>query len=282
MDLPAQGDGKDVLTNRASITIEEYRQIRQQLNNLELDLAQAQAWLAAAKDAEKKDAAKLGEREQLDRQVERRFKMDPEVSRLLAEIKDAEAKASDAGRIAPSPDDPAVLQAKKKLEGVVSRYKQMWDDKSIVIREMIETGRDAQAPEREVREAETAVRKLLARQAMLKATYEKLNVKNRTMATDAVEIALIQDSRQTIKSMMDAVTRRLEQLRYEAKGEARIRPVNPNGAMVPSRPISDHRVLVMGLIPFVMLFGVVGLFVGIEAWSGPGIAKEKAEPMREV
>ena len=265
-------------TNRASVTIEEYRQARQDLNAVELDLAQAQAWLTAAKDA----AAKGDDPAQIDRQVERRFKLDPEVSTLLESIKKAEAKVSDASRVSSSPDDPAVKAAKDRLGEMVTQYKQRWDEKSKAIREMIVAGAEALTPEREVREADTSVKKLLARQASLKAKYEKLNVKNRTQATDAVEIALIQDSRQTIKSMMDAVTRRLEQLRYEAKGEARIRPVNPNGAMVPRRPISDHRGLVVGLIPFVMLFGAVGLFVGVEAWSDPMTTKAKSEPIREV
>jgi hypothetical protein len=86
--------------------------------------------------------------------------------------------------------------------------------------------------------------------------------------TDAVEIALIQDQRKTLKEMQDAVVRRLEQLRYEAKGEARIRPVNPNGAMVPTRPISDRRPLLLSIIPFATFALVFAFFAGVEAWSG--------------
>jgi succinoglycan biosynthesis transport protein ExoP len=64
------------------------------------------------------------------------------------------------------------------------------------------------------------------------------------------------------------VTRRLEQLRYEAKGEARIRPVNPNGAMVPNRPISDKRVTFLAATPVGVLGAVLGLIVLLEIRSG--------------
>jgi hypothetical protein len=126
------------------------------------------------------------------------------------------------------------------------------------------------------------VKKLLAKQAMLKAKYEKLDVKNRTQGTDSVEIALIQDGRRTLLGMQEAVTKRLEQLKYEAKGEARIRPVNPNGAMVPNRPISDKRMTVLLTAPFLALFGSIVLFLGFEAVVGTSTAKPKSEPIPEV
>jgi uncharacterized protein involved in exopolysaccharide biosynthesis len=100
--------------------------------------------------------------------------------------------------------------------------------------------------------------------------------------TDAVEIALIQDQRKTIKEMQEAVIRRLEQLRYEAKGEARIRSVNPNGAMVPSRPIYDRRPMLLTLIPFATFALVFAFFAGVEAWSGSKAEAEPVEPKGEA
>jgi hypothetical protein len=119
---------------------------------------------------------------------------------------------------------------------------------------------------------------------VLEQQWLDLKVNNHIQATDAVEIALIQDQRETLRSMQDAVTRRLEQLRYEAKGEARIRPVNPNGAMVPTRPFYDRRPLLLTIIPFVTFPLVFAFFAGVEAWSGrksrvvePGPAKPGGE-----
>jgi capsular exopolysaccharide synthesis family protein len=218
-----------------------------------------------------KDVSTVTSSDQIDKQVERRFKMDPDVSRILSDIKTAETKLDNSMRLSRNGDDPAIKADRRKLESLVARYKSMWEDKSLLIREMIEAGGDGSKafnPDLEIKEAEAKVKKLLARQASLKADYEKLDVKNKTMATDAVEVALIQDGRATLKVMTDAVTRRLEQLKYEAKGEARIRPVNPNGAMVPTRPISDKRVTFLAATPVGVLGAVLGLIVLLEVRSG--------------
>ena len=100
----------------------------------------------------------------------------------------------------------------------------------------------------------------------------------RTQATDAVDIALIQVEHNTIKGLQESVTKRLEQLKYEAKGEARIRPLNPNGAMVPGKPIQDQRPLALNLVAFGSLIVVFAGFVGIEASFGPSVGTAKVAP----
>ncbi len=284
IDLPANGDPKNE-SGRVTISMEEYRRIRQEMNAVKLELAEAQAWLTAARSSTNKigkDTAPAVEQELIDRQVERRFKLEPEVVAILEEIKKAEGKVNEARRDSIREDDPSMKVAKRKRDSLLAHYKQMWDEKSPVIREQIEAGEGKADRDREIREATAVVTKLQAKQVSLKSHFEQLDVKNKVQATDAVKIALIQDDRETIKGMQEAVTRRLEQLRYEAKGEARIRPVNPNGAMVPHRPISDPRALVLSVIPLAMLFVVFGLFVGVEACFGPKAVAGKGEPAGEV
>ncbi len=279
----ADKQGLDV--NRMFITIEEYRQIRQQLNSAKIELAQAQALLTSAKSNLAKlgkDALPADEQETLDRQVDRRFKLDPEVIASLDEMKKAEAKLSELTRVAPGPDDSALKSAKGRYQGLLAQYKQMWEVKSPVIRDQIALGGNALDAEREIREATASVTKVMAKQAALKQQLDQVDVKNKEQASDAVDIALIQDERTTLRGMQESVTRRLEQLRFEAKGEARIRPVNPNGAMVPNRPIADHRALVFSVIPLAMLFVVFGLFVGVEACFAPKASVGQDDPAGEV
>ena len=66
--------------------------------------------------------------------------------------------------------------------------------------------------------------------------------------------------------MQEAVNRRLEQLKFEAKGEARIRLVN--AAMPPGRPISDNRMKYLAMTPVGVLGTVLGLIVLLEIRSG--------------
>ena len=259
-----------------SITVEEYRSVKRQQTDVKLELAQAQAWLttaqaAAAKLGMGKDVSLVEQSAMIERQVERRFKLDPEVAVILGELRKAAAKISDAGRIVKAGDDPAVKTARRRLETLKAQYQDMWDGKSRDIREAIEAGTvDGKPldPGREVIEAQAAVTKLLAKQVALKAESRDLVIQNSHQATDAVEIALINDERDTIRGMQEAVFRRLEQLRYEAKGEARIRAVNPNGALAPTKPISDKRITYLAATPVGVLGAVLGLIVLLEIRAG--------------
>ncbi len=92
---------------------------------------------------------------------------------------------------------------------------------------------------------------------------------------DDVDIAVIQEQRTQLRSMQDTVYRRLEQLRFEAKGEARVRPVNP--AIPPGRPVGmGPRPWLMAAIPFLTFLAVLGLFARIEAQSAPAVAPAPA------
>ena len=283
VDVAANAGNPGVQPHRASTVIEEYRQAREQLHAVELELARAQAWLTTAQEEARKLASgeiPADERGRVDRQIERRLKLDPVVSKHAGDVQAAETKLEESKRVDRDSEDPAIQANRRKLDDLVRRYRESRDDKSQALRERIEPEGNAPTPEQEVQEANAAVKKLLAGRAGTMAKFDRLEVGRGRR--DAVEIALIQDGRETFKSMLDTVTRRLEQLRHRAKGEIRIRPVHPNGASVPIRPLRDGRPLIFGLIPCLMLFGAVGLFVGVEAWSGPTTAKEKAEPIREV
>ena len=81
-----------------------------------------------------------------------------------------------------------------------------------------------------------------------------------------VEIELIREQRASYKEMQEAVIRRLEQLRFEARGEARVRPMNM--AVPPGRPLERwYRPWVLVGIPFATFAVTLGLFAGIEARS---------------
>jgi hypothetical protein len=263
---------QDEPRNPDSIVIEENRKIRQESNATQLELIRAQAWLTTAQE----EVSQADGRNPLDRQVRRRLRLDPQVNQILGDLQKAEArlnKARQANALA------AAGSAKVKLDSLAVRYTQMIDEKSKALRERIAPDGKTPAPDQEVQEAEAAVKELLARQARTKARFEELDIQSGRQTTETLEIALIQDAHATLKSMLDSVARRLEQLR-RAKGE--IRSVHPDGIGVPTRPISDPLGLIMIPTPFVMLLAVVGLFAGFEAWSGSTVLKNKAEPMREV
>ena len=264
---------EDRAAKAGSITIEEYKRVRQELFQVNLDLAQAQAWLDAPQEGRRRQSAGKGPRPaeelaRLDDQIERRFLADPEVIQLATELLAAKNKLDDVLRITRQDNDPAERVARKKLEGLQARYNKLWETKSRAYREEIEAagGGGKIDPEQEIREAAAKVDALRIKQATLEQSSQSLAVTTRNLASNAVEIMLIQEQRGSLKEMQDAVNRRLEQLKFEAKGEARIRPVNT--AVPPGRPISDKRMTYLAMTPVGVLGTVLGLIVLLEVRSG--------------
>ena len=93
------------------------------------------------------------DRTAIDREVGRRFTLDPEVKSLLAEIKAAESRLEDGKKRALNADDPANKANQRRLNTLVSRYKQFWDIKSETIREELGAERSRSGDEAEVMQA---------------------------------------------------------------------------------------------------------------------------------
>ena len=257
-----------------TVTIDEYKRVRHELFQVNLDLAQAQAWLDSARKAAK-NASTQGqgaqvpnpteEEARIAQQVVRRFRADPEVIQLATEIQGAKSKLDDVIRVAAQGNDPAERIARRKLDTLLSQYNQLWETKSRLYRETPAAGGKVLDPDQEILEASAKVEALKIKQATLKKASESLEITTRNHATTAVEISLVLDQRSSYKEMQEAVNRRLEQLRYESKGGARIRPVNT--AVPPGRPISDKRMTYLAMTPVGVLGTVLGLIVLLEIRS---------------
>ena len=266
---PAPEKSDDRAVKTGSITIEEYKRVRSELFQVNLDLAQAQAWLDAAKAAlnRPRDQSSDPEEDQarLDQQVVRRFQADPEVIQHATEMMAAKNKLEDVLRVAKQSGDPAERIARKRLETLRNRYEQLWETKSRAFRESFGANGKG-GPDQEIQEATAKVATLKIKKATLEQTAKFLDLSSRVQATNGVEISLILDQRTSLKDMQEAVNRRLEQLKFEAKGEDRIRPVNI--AVPPGRPISDKRMQYLAMTPVGVLGTVLGLIVLLEIRSG--------------
>jgi polysaccharide biosynthesis transport protein len=263
--------GDDGESNRSSITIEEFKGVRHDMLQTRYDLAEAEAWLATAKLAASKvgnDSSTGEDQVRLEKGIERRFRQDREVIEVATQMMTAKNKLEDMRRVINQGGDPAERLAKKKLEGLRARYDQLWKSKSRQFREEMEGGPSGEGGDREIREAQSRVDKLKVRQKTLQEQYDQLAFINSRQAIDQVEIHLILDERANFKSMQEQITRRLEQLKFESKGETRIRLVNPTGAMLPSRPIADKRYTYLAMTPLGVLGTVLGLIVLLEIRSG--------------
>ena len=116
------------------------------------------------------------------------------------------------------------------------------------------------------RELTTRIAKLKSAKASYEKLLSQLKITNTQEGTDAVRVALVREDLATLKGLKDAVDKRIEQLKFEARGEARISMVQeprPAGILV-----SDSRKKLWAVTPVGVLGFVLGLFVLIEARAG--------------
>ncbi len=252
-----------------SISLGHYQQITQNLFDLGIELATAEAALDAARrahdNAARNPPAAL-ERTLTNQEINRKIQNDPGYVNLLGDLDRATKKFDEAVRVTRHPSDPARIAAQKTIDTVRGKLSRAYKAKADEIQHERDGGGGAVDSEKDIRQAEAHVQELLTKQKALKEQHAQLKVTNQRLGIEDVDIYLIKENRESLKTMQDTVYRRLEQLRFEAKGEDRIRPVNP--AVPPSRPISDKRMQYLAIAPIGVLGVVLGLVVLLEIRSG--------------
>ncbi len=252
-----------------TLTAEQYKLIEAQYFQANLELKEKEAVAAKLRrDFENaaKNPAGVEDEGRNQQFLTRRLQADPEIRALYKAVNDAQAKVDDLVAKSRQGNDPATLKARDRWSRAKRDYEATWDDRKAQIREELAAGGDKGLnPEAEVREAEEFVARLKIRSVSLKEELDKVKFEHRRQSTDSVEIQLIQESRNDLIGMQNVVNKRLEQLKFEAKGEARIRAVNE--AVAPGKPISDKRVQYLAMAPMGVLAAVLGLVVLLEIRS---------------
>jgi beta-lactamase regulating signal transducer with metallopeptidase domain len=67
---------------------------------------------------------------ELDRMIQRQFKLDPEVAQLLAQIRTSKDKLDKTRQMVRSADDPTVRVAQRNLDSLMTKYNELWEAKS--------------------------------------------------------------------------------------------------------------------------------------------------------
>ena len=268
---------------RSSITLDQFKQVHQELFRTRLELAIAESWLKEVQDSMKVAAEKTpaadADGARLLPEIERRFKQDPQVIELASQMVEAKAKLEEVRKASKEPDDPAVQVARDKLKAR-SMPAMTSSGRPSSGRSASRSWRASRIRKPSWTRLEARVRALSVRERALQKQFDQLDVKNRRQATDEVDLALIQEQRESLRTMKEVVNRRLEQLSFEARGGDRISIFNK--ATPPGAPISDPRSPLMSLLPIIMLPLAFAFFLGVEAISGPSSGPAKEDPPAEV
>ncbi len=253
----------------ANPTIDEYKRIQSALFEVTMELMKKGPIAEKLRrdfDNVSSNPAEVGQ-QRSEAMVTRRLQADPEIRSLYKAGNDAKAKLDEIIARTRHGSDPAISKARARFVQLQNEYADLWEGrKQNFLDEAATGGGPGFDPEREVREAEAEVGKLKILKETLTAELAKVKLENKKLVTDAVELELIHESRASLTGMQQVVNKRLEQLKFESKGEARIRPVN--AAVPPGSPLSDKRVQYLAMAPVGVLGLVLVLVVLLEIRSG--------------
>ena len=246
-----------------SLTIEEYQRVRSQLFQTDLSLGEAEAVLATQHEAALGIAA--GVAPVAEGAIEQEVRADPEVVEVHKQLDQLEIKRAMMAKLARDAHDPAIEQVSLKIKRLKGRYGQLLQAKREEIDRRGDRSPDDSALQT-IKDAQLRAASLRATKAKLEASLGRLEITNREQNTDSVKITLIQADLRHLEEMQAAVNRRLEQYRYEARGQAKIRRISE--AIPSGGPASDMRPRLLALAPIVALGLVMGFFTLLEVRAG--------------
>jgi polysaccharide biosynthesis transport protein len=268
-------DGSTKSARRVVVPIEEYRSVRQQLVQTNLELIQAEALLTRRQQDSRGGP---DPRAQLMRQLEDRLSIDPELRQLSEEIRKVQESLAAAQRVSRSRLDPAVVRSGQRLVEATTRYQRRREMKEQLLRE--ELAAQGNDPDRGRRDAQERVAALRAIKDGFEKELARIQVSQKEDARSSVQIQLVREAREQLRGMRSAVNTRLEQLKFESKGEARISLANQ--ANPPGAPDKDNRLKMMAVIPVGLLGALMGLALFAELRSGRVSHPDELAPMLPV
>ena len=256
-----------------SLTLDQYRTTKDHLMQTKFQLMELEARFQA-KQAEAQQAQANGNNpgdlnneasnRQLRAQIEEEFKRDPEVASLIDEIRSAKETLDHAKGLARKGHDPARLAAEKHLAGLNQEYNELWGSKSEQIRQRLLVPTGAGAPEFE---SLADLKRKIEEQKMKEARYEglisKYDANKQLSNTDTVNATFLRDELTRNNSMFDQVNRKLETLTFTIE-KPRVNIEHTDRAEIPKAPYNNKRLKYMAILPVVVLFAVLGLFLLLE------------------
>lgn len=273
--------------SKTSISIEEYKRVRSQLLQAQLDLAEAEA----VRDFRRLQAPALADAgRDVEAQIRAAFQQDPEVAGIQDEIDQYSVKLAKVNRIARRGGDPTAVGIERQIATLKSRQKRLWEQKYPMLKDLVtRPGAPASEPLKDISEQVVTLKATIA---TMEQALARMEVADREHSTDAVKAAKLQSDLKRLEEMGSMVDRRLEQLRFESKGHARISQIY--SARVPTWPTSDKRPKLMATAPlgaFAFVFAMAMLLeikagrigatadlsrrVGVEVFSVPPLPSDR-------
>ena len=247
------------------ISLEEYKRVREQQFQVSMDLIESEALVNVRQGEINARAAGVNPELLLQKRVEEAFHSDPEVMALLPQIESARRKNAELTRRTRIASDPSRGQAQRQLRDLEDRYRDLWEQKHDDLATSIRDLNSGKGSE-DIRELMSQIGSMKVRKANYDRLLSKIGEQDRQQETDTVKIALVREEMASLRGMMESVLKRIEQLKFDSRGEARISLIDearPKGLLV-----SDNRRKYWAMAPVGVFAVVLGLFLFLEIRSG--------------
>jgi succinoglycan biosynthesis transport protein ExoP len=246
------------------VSADEYKRVREQLFQINMDLIEAEALLDVRRAEANAVAAGVDPEVLLRQEVDAAVRNDPEMLRLYAQCNEVQQKIDQARRLTKVMSDPSIKNPQAKLRALKEQIRQIYPQK---FDEYASRSRGGGAdPRATLADLANQIDAMKARKAGYEKMLGQIEVTNRQQGTDTVKVALLREDLGSLRSMQDSVQKRIEQLSFDSKSEARIKAISK--ARASGMLVSDSRRKLWIVTP-VGVFGLVlGLFMFLEIRSG--------------
>jgi capsular exopolysaccharide synthesis family protein len=244
---------------RNQASLDEYRQVRGQLFETNMKLIELEAQFRNRKA--ELSAAEAGVDPELlaQKRMKDVLRKDPEIASLMKEIEQAQLKVDMADYRTRNRSDPSLVHSSRHLEAMKQELR------DLISRKQDEMG--SMGPEDGMlHELNGQIESLKVRKGSYEKLLSQLQVTNQKEGSVSARMALAREDLASLREMRASVEKRIEQLQFDSRGEARIQQIEK--ARMSGVPVKDGRHKLWAMTPVGVIALVLGLFLFLEIRSG--------------
>jgi capsular exopolysaccharide synthesis family protein len=244
------------------VTLEEYRQVREQLFATNMKLIETEALFKNRQAEINARMAGVDPDVLFQKRMKEALRKDPEIAQLMKEIDQVQRRVEMADYRTRAPSDPSLVHLRRQLDALKQ------DLHDLAARKQEELGgqiRELGVEGATLQELTGQIESMKIRKSSYDKLLNQLELATKKEATVSAQIALVREDLTSLRDMRMSVEKRMEQLEFDSRGEARINQIDP------ARPgvlIKDSRRKYLMMAPVGVIAVVLGLFLFLEIRSG--------------
>jgi succinoglycan biosynthesis transport protein ExoP len=266
--------------DRNAVTIEEYRQLSNELLRVQLDIVKAEAQLAGLQNDQ--PAAGAGDRQYTEKDFARIFYADRRVAATKEKYDRAKERFQSVRERVRDFADPSHQKPLKDMESAKAELDGLWRELRPEIETMARRGvdRSGAVPDNGLRAAEGNLASLKAQEASLTDRLNTLQIKQRADGAAVVALEFARLDLNRADQYLDTINRSLADLKFQLKSP--ILRIKREFAAKQSMRGTNNRFKIMAVAPVAMLFGVLCLMVFLELHAGRVVDPEELSARSRV